>query len=146
VRSRRRGRLMSRATLNPNPNPNLKGSPIFHVPRCCVALVIVLPAVFDKHISQLKVPCSYELTVMGKFVLLMYMSKFRLRISSFCFLQTRESNHLGTQGTFNHLFRCRIGHGKRVLRSLCHFGREGSHRCVCNCVFHLPRCCSALQL
>jgi len=31
----------------------------------------------------LKVLCSYELTAMVKFALLMYMSEFRLRVSSF---------------------------------------------------------------
>ena len=31
----------------------------------------------------LKVPCSYYLTTMGTFALLMYMSEFRLRVSSF---------------------------------------------------------------
>ena len=31
----------------------------------------------------LKVPCSYELTAMRKVTLLVYMSEFRLRVSSF---------------------------------------------------------------
>ena len=33
--------------------------------------------------SGLKVPCSFQLTAMGKFALLRYLSEFRLRISSF---------------------------------------------------------------
>jgi len=37
----------------------------------------------SKRKAWLKVPCSYELTVMGKFALLMYMGKFRLKVSSF---------------------------------------------------------------
>ena len=31
----------------------------------------------------LKMPCSYYLTAMGKFALVMYMSEFPLRVSSF---------------------------------------------------------------
>jgi len=31
----------------------------------------------------LKVPCSYELTAMGKFTLLRYLSEFRIMVSSF---------------------------------------------------------------
>ena len=44
--------------------------------------------------------CSYELTVMGKFALLVYMSEFRLR---FVVLSTgsSKSNHLGAQSTFD---------------------------------------------
>ena len=31
---------------------------------------------------DLKVPCSYSITAMGKFALLRYLSEFRLRVSS----------------------------------------------------------------
>jgi len=37
---------------------------------------------------------------MGKFALLMYMSEFRLRVSSFDD-RNSKSNHLGAKGTFN---------------------------------------------
>jgi len=38
---------------------------------------------FTRYCFTLKVLCSYELTAMVKFALLMYMSEFRLRVSSF---------------------------------------------------------------
>jgi len=46
------------------------------------------------------VPYSYQLTAMGKFALLRYLSEFRL---SFVVLiiGNSKSNHLDSQGTFN---------------------------------------------
>jgi len=55
---------------------------------------------------QLKVPCApcrYELSAMGKFALLIYMSEVRLRAKSFVVLiigNSNKSNHFGAQGTF----------------------------------------------
>jgi len=37
---------------------------------------------------------------MYKFTLLMYMSEFRLRVSSFLIIGNSKLNHLGAQGTF----------------------------------------------
>ena len=49
--------------------------------RLCLALFMRLSRA--QNTVYIKVPCRYESTAMGKFTLLMYMSEFRPRVSSF---------------------------------------------------------------
>ena len=53
--------------------------------------LLLHPVLFaNSRLLGLKVPCSYELTAMGKLALLMHMSEFRLRVSSFGFYETQR--------------------------------------------------------
>jgi len=50
---------------------------------------------------ELKVPCSYYLTEMGKFALLRYLSEFLTKGFVVLSIANSKSKHLGAQGTFN---------------------------------------------
>jgi len=61
-----------------------------------------------QNLNPKKAPCSYQVSAMGKFALLSYLGEFWLRVSSFWSLETRESSHLGAQGTFNGALRAQV--------------------------------------